>query len=275
MGPGLRSSLGPEGAREEDRVTRREIEGKFKAQLALELGCTPADLSGAETVITGPILHEKRRMFSQKPFFLQMTTFGDGTVISADKRLHPWLREWAKDKRGFWLFEQHNFIVLDRELRKYGYKMAQTHHMFSPKPEIVELQTDLRVRWLEGEEIAPYYGREEFSNALCDKFHPERPDVLAVVALDGDTVMGMAGCSADTSELWQIGIDVLPEYRKRGVGRTLVTLLRNEALRRGAIPYYGTSLSNLPSWRIALGSGFYPLWVETESREDEDNSFVK
>ena len=275
MGPGLRSSLGPEGAREEDRVTRREIEGKFKAQLALELGCTPADLSGAETVITAPILHEKRRMFSQKPFFLQMATFGDGTVISADKRLHPWLREWVKDKRGFWLFEQHNFLALDGELRKYGYKMAQTHHMFAPKPEIVELQTDLRVRWLEGEEIAPYYGREEFSNALCDRFHPERPDVLAVIALEGDTVMGMAGCSADTPELWQIGIDVLPEYRKRGVGRALVTLLRNEALRRGAIPYYGTSLSNLPSWRIALGSGFYPLWVETEAREDEDNSFAK
>ena len=99
--------------------------------------------------------------------------------------------------------------------------------------------------------------------------------MLAVIALDGDTVMGMAGCSADTPELWQIGIDVLPEYRKRGVGRALVTLLRNEALRRGAVPYYGTSLSNLPSWRIALGSGFYPLWVETEAREDEDNSFAK
>ena len=120
-------------------MTRREIEGKFKAQLALELGCGPADLSGAE-----------RRMFSQKPFFLQMATFGDGTVISADKRLHPWLREWAKDKRGFWLFEQHNFLALDGELRKYGYKMAQTHHMFAPKPDILELQTDQRVRWLEG-----------------------------------------------------------------------------------------------------------------------------
>ncbi len=275
MGPGLRSPLGPEGAREEDRVTVREIEERIRAQLALELNCAPEDLSGEDTVITAPILHEKRRMFSQKPFFLQMATFGDGAVISAEERLHPWLREWAKGKRGFWLFEQHNFIALDRELRRYGQKMAMTHHMFAPKPEAWEVRTDLRVRWLEGEDIAPYYGREEFSNALCDRFHPERPDVLAVIALDGDTVMGMAGCSADTPELWQIGIDVLPRYRKRGVGSTLVTLLRNEALRRGAIPYYGTSLSNLPSWRIALDSGFYPLWVETESREDEDSTFAK
>lgn len=27
------------------------------------------------------------------------------------------------------------------------------------------------------------YGREEFSNALCDEYKPERPDILAVAAL--------------------------------------------------------------------------------------------
>ena len=28
-----------------------------------------------------------------------------------------------------------------------------------------------------------------------------------------------SGCSADTPELWQIGIDVLPEYRGRGIAK--------------------------------------------------------
>ena len=68
---------------------------------------------------------------------------------------------------------------------------------------------------------------------------------------------------------------VLPEYRGRGIGRTLVTLLRNEALRRGAIPYYGTSLSNLGSWKTALHSGFVPAWVEAETRKVEDGEFAK
>ena len=75
--------------------------------------------------------------------------------------------------------------------------------------------------------------------------------------------------------MWQIGIDVLPEYRGRGIGKTLVTLLKNEAEKRGALPYYGTSLSNLASWKIALGSGFAPAWVETESRPCPDNEFAK
>ena len=99
--------------------------------------------------------------------------------------------------------------------------------------------------------------------------------MLAVVALDGEKIMGMAGCSADVPDLWQIGIDVLPGYRGHGVARTLVTLLRDEAFRRGAIPYYGTSLSNLASWKTALSSGFEPAWVEPEAREDKDTTFAK
>ena len=250
-------------------MTKAEIAWRFREQIALELGCAPEALSGEETVVTSPVLHERRRRFSEKPFFLQMATFGSGAVISADERLHPWLREWAKGKKGFWLFEQHNYCELERQLRKYGQKMALTHHMFTPTPDPVEIKTDLSLRWLEQKDIPPYYGREEFSNALCDRFRPERPDVLAVAAMDGETVMGMAGCSADTPELWQIGVDVLPPYRGRGIGRTLVTLLRNEVLRRGALPYYGTGLSNISSWRIALAAGFLPAWVEAEAREGE------
>lgn len=256
-------------------LTKDGIERKFKEQLALEFGCAPEDFSGEENVITGPVLHENRRKFSDQPFFLQMATFGAGAVISADERLHPRLREWAKGKRGFWLFEQHNYLELDRLLRGYGYKMALTHHMFTPTTEIAAVETGFPVRWLEQGDIPPFYGREEFSNALCDRFRPERPDVLAVAALDGEEIMGMAGCSADTPELWQIGVDVLPPYRGRGIGKTLVALLRNEALRRGALPYYGTSLSNIASWRVALASGFLPAWVEAEARKAEDGKFEK
>ena len=216
-------------------LSKKDIEEKIKNQIALEFNCLPEDFDKNENMITTACQSEKRRKFSDKPFFLQMATFGKSTVISADDSIHPWLTEWVKDKQGIWLFEQHNFYELECEL----------------------------------------YGNENFPNAICDKFKPERPDVLCVVAMDGDKIMGMAGCSADTPELWQIGIDVLPEYRGRGVAKTLVTLLRNETFRRGAIPYYGTSLSNLASWKTALECGFKPCWVESESQPDEKMEFAK
>ncbi len=256
-------------------MTRAEMLHLVREQLACELGCAPEDFSGEENVITAPILHEKRRRFSDEPFFLQMATFGGNAVLSADESLHQWLRDWVRDKEGFWLFEQHEYFKLERELRKHGYRMALTHHMFLPGPERKAPGTGPELRWLEQADIAPYYGRKELSNALCDRFHPERPDVLAVAAFRDWELMGMAGCSADTPKLWQIGVDVLPGFRGRGLGTCLVTLLKNEALRRGAIPYYGTSLSNLYSWRVALSSGFVPAWIEAEARVDRNQSFMK
>ena len=256
-------------------MTEKQILDTIKRQLSYEFNCRPEDFAKEENVITKSVLHEKRRKFSEKEFFLQMATFGNNAVISADERIHPWLKEWVKDKKGFWLFEQHNFFELETKLREYGYKMALTHHMFVPTPELLNIKTDLNIKWLEQNDLSEYYGKEEFSNALCDRFRPDRPDVLAIVALDGDKICGMAGCSADTPEMWQIGIDVLPEYRGKGIAKTLVALLRDEAYRRGAIPYYGTSLSNIASWKTAISCGFVPAWVETESREVKKDEFAK
>lgn len=89
--------------------------------------------------------------------------------------------------------------------------------------------------------------------------------MLAVGAMKGDDIIGLAGCSADTKLFWQLGIDVLPNYRGTGIGTKLVKLLKDEVFRRGTIPFYGTSLSNLHSWNIAINSGFYPAWVEIET----------
>jgi predicted GNAT family acetyltransferase len=80
--------------------------------------------------------------------------------------------------------------------------------------------------------------------------------------MDGNQIMGMAGCSEDAPGWMQIGIDVMPEYRSRGVGTYLVTLLKNRIMEMGDIPFYGTSASNYHSWNIALNSGFRPAWVE-------------
>ncbi|MBO7420839.1 MAG: GNAT family N-acetyltransferase [Spirochaetaceae bacterium] len=248
------------------QMTKDDIFSITREQLALELNCKAADFLKEENIITAAALHEKRRKFSEEPFYLQTATFGNNAVISADEEMHQWLKKWANGKRGFWLFEQHNFFELECELRKHGYKMAATHHMFLPRPEIIDFKTDIKIKWLGQNDFADFYGKPEFSNALCDRFRPERPDVLAIAALDGEKIIGMAGCSADTPVMWQIGIDVLPEYRGRGVGTALVTLIRNETFRRGALPYYGTSLSNLGSWKIALASGFAPAWIEVETQ---------
>lgn len=62
--------------------------------------------------------------------------------------------------------------------------------------------------------------------------------------------------------MWQIGIDVLPEYRGNRVASTLVSKLTDIIIGKGIVPYYGTSWSNIASIRTAASSGYQLAWVE-------------
>lgn len=238
---------------------------KLLRQLSVDYNCSPADLQAKQSIVTLPALREGRRSYSPGKPFLQMATLGTNTVIMADECLHAFLNSLIQSAEGYRLFELENLIKLNQELGKYGYQMAPTHHMFLPGCD-VEASGRFRIKWLYGSEINSFYGNPLFPNAIAfPKPCPVRPDRIAVLAIDGDTVMGMAGCSEDAPHWQQIGIDVLPKYRSRGIGTCLVTLLKNRIIEMGDIPFYGTAAANVPSQNIALNSGFRPAWVETEA----------
>jgi len=100
----------------------------------------------------------------------------------------------------------------------------------------------------------------QWSNALCEK--RKNLDVLGVGAYHNNRLIGLAGCSADCETMWQIGVDVLPEYRRNGIASALTSRLAAEILERGKIPFYCSAWSNLRSVRNAFKSGFLPAWVE-------------
>jgi GNAT superfamily N-acetyltransferase len=108
----------------------------------------------------------------------------------------------------------------------------------------------------------------EWSNALEEK--RKEHDVLAVGAYDGNRLIGLAGCSADYETMWQIGIDVLPPYRRQGIASALTSRLALEIIDRGKVPFYCTAWSNLGSVRNAIKSGFRPAWVEMTARPIEE-----
>lgn len=268
--------------------------------LAKEFNCRPGDFLRKDNVLTVPALHEGCRQYSSEPYFFHMATLGGNAVITAEECLHPFLQEFMKERAGHWLFELPNLLPLEKELNQLGYTLTQTYHMFLPtgiecvseKPRRFEEPAQCKeryfekhqvsegmrdtierqqaedrehpwtLRWFTGDDIKPFYGDGRFPNAICPEYRPERPDRIVVCAYDGETIMGMAGCSEDAPGWMQIGIDVMPEYRSRGIGTLLVRLLKEKVAEQGDIPFYGTSLSNVHSWNIALNSGFRPTWVE-------------
>ena len=235
-------------------------------QLSLDLVCSPGDFLKSENTITAYKQLEGKRMFSTEDYFIRIAAFGRGAVISANEQIHSWCHDFFKNHRGIDLFEHPIMCDMDTEFVKYGKRMGPIHEMYLPYYDFNRRQDKVsEVKWFEKEEIPALYEDKRFNNALLYDVHSLRPDVLAVASYDGEKITGMAGASMDSESFWQIGIDVLPEYRQNGLATYLVALLTDEIINRGAVPYYGTWCSNIASRNTAQNCGYFPAWTEMYS----------
>lgn len=75
-------------------------------------------------------------------------------------------------------------------------------------------------------------------------------------AVEGSEIVGLSYSSFVTEDTHAIGIETLPQYQNRGVGAHLATLLAEDILANGYIPYWDCSLNNEASKKLALRLGF-------------------
>lgn len=243
------------------------------AQLAVDFNTTPEALQAGGVHFTVPAMHPGRRAYRTEMPFFEMVTVGSSAVLMADEQLHPALKELAKGaEEPHWLLEFPRMQKLAELLTPYGYELTQTHHGYLPAKDFsfAPLPEGFTLKWLERQEISRFYPNKAWPNALHETENPARPDVLALAAMAGDSIAGLAGASADGKEMWQIGIDVLPEYRGRSLGTLLVRNLAAELEKRGKLPFYYASLSNIHSQRIAWNCGFAPAWVDVSAWKTEE-----
>lgn len=243
--------------------TKNEIIKIAKEQLALDYSCQFSDFDKEKNTIVENKLINGRRIYDSDGCFLKILCFSGKAIISGAPEIIPWCEEKLQNRDAAWLFLYPRLRAIDRKLQEFGHEIADAHHYYLPNPEVSKIEVTGTVKWYEHDDILQFENDCRFEEAFA--FDEQRPDVLAVAALDGDNIMGMAGASADSDTMWQIGIDVLPQYRGRGVGTKLVSLLKNEILRRGKIPFYGTVESHFHSQNIALNAGFFPCWAELYS----------
>lgn len=253
-------------------MTKQQAWDRALAQLSIDYNAPrEAFLAEGVTLTESKALPGRRRYSEQAPFF-QMATTGRGAVIAADPCLHEGLRAWtAGREQGHWLFEQQNTPPLEALLAAHGWQLFMTHHMFLPTRSFTPrpLPAGLTERWYDERTVYELYP-SAFHNAISETENLLRPDVIALAALEGETIVALAGASADAENFWQVGIDVLPAWRGRGLGSLLVENLCARMEERGAVPFYGTAPANLHSQNIALNCGFRPAWVELTSKPKEE-----
>ncbi|MBE6991501.1 MAG: GNAT family N-acetyltransferase [Ruminococcaceae bacterium] len=244
-------------------MTKQEIFETAYRQLALDMSCTVDDIISSKNVYCGKKHLEGRRLFNNDKSPLSILCINNKVVFSGDDDIVSWCRERFDDVKGGWFTEFDNLRILDARLLAHGHRIMDSHCFFLPDGESQLEQAD-GVCWYEKDELERFRGDERFEQALG--FEELRPDELAVTFENNGQILAMAGVSSDSDLLWQIGINTLPEAEGRGLGKYLVTLLKNEVIRRGKVPYYGCHFSHSISQRIAIGAGFTPVWSEIYTR---------
>lgn len=243
------------------RITPEFLE-RFEAQLCIDFNCELSYLKQKKNIITpSSFSPDKRSNFTYAPM-LRIISYYEKILITCDPKLLDWAKERYENEFSGWIFRYPNPQQIDTELQKYGECIHDIHHYFLPLEGFPQVNPTFPIKWFERDELEQFRG-QPYPEAIA--FHPRNPDILAVAAMDGDNIMGIAGASADTDDLWQIGITVNPAYRGQGIAVQLVTLLKDEIIRREKVPFYGTVESHNLSNSVAIKSGFFPVWSELTS----------
>ncbi len=245
--------------------TKTEILNIAKKQLAVDFNCQPSDFEKEGNTITENKLLEGRRVYENDGCFLKMICIWGRAIISTDEEIRQWLEEKILKRDACWLFDFNKLRAIDNKLREFGHEIEEKHNYYLPYPVTCDVKPLTKIKWFEKEDILQFEGDSRFGEAFM--FDDNFPDILGVAAFDGDNIIGMAGASADSENLYQIGINVMPEYRGNGIGTNLVALLKQEVLKRGKVPFYGTAESHIVSRNIAIKAGFFPAWVELNSKK--------
>ena len=248
-------------------MTNQEILKIAMAQSARDLSADARDFEKGENVVVTSRESDGARRYFKLPFSCQLVSYGNNVVASVSPKFREIAENYINKYPVEHLFETPHLHVLNEALMEKGQKICFMAEYFLPDVDVLRpLDCSYELRILTGEDFADLY-LPEWSNALCkDRKHL---DVLGVGAYDNGKLIGLAGCSADCDTMWQIGIDVLPEYRRQGIASALTSRLAVEILNRGKVPFYCAAWCNVKSVRNALRSGFHPAWVEMTAKSCE------
>ena len=217
-------------------MTNADILRIAMEQHAIDANCSPDDFMRADNVTVISRENENARRYLSLPLFCNLITYGSNIVASVDERIYNFIKKYIDTEYPHGCFETPQLHHLTNELSKYGFLPCYQAEYWLPDIDVLRpLPCRYETRLLDIDGFADLY-LPQWSNALSEK--RRHLDMLAVGAYDGERLIGLAGCSADCDTMWQIGIDVLPEYRRQGIAAALTSQLAVEVLNRGIVPFY-------------------------------------
>ena len=229
-------------------------------QSALDIGADAEDFLDSKNIMVKFQLGSFARKYYREPISCTMVSYGNNIVAATKPEYTDLIRDYINAHDFYHCFETPTMHLLDEQLLPLGQRVCFMAEYFLPDTRCMQrLSCPYELKVLTQPDFQSLY-LPQWSNALCEQ--RKELDVLGVGAYDNGQLIGLAACAADCNTMWQIGVDVLPEYRQRGVAAALTSNLAFEILNRDKVPFYCCAWSNIRSAKNAIKSGFRPAWVE-------------
>ncbi|MDR3595631.1 GNAT family N-acetyltransferase [Clostridium sp.] len=248
-------------------MTNNDILNIAMQQSAIDSNCDMDDFKSFENKVVISRDNQNARKYLELPFLCDLTSYGNNIVASVSEELSTIVTDYINKYPVEHCFETPNLHVLIEKLKPFNMSVCFMAEYFLPDMTVIKpLECNYETKILEAVDFVDLY-LPEWSNALCE--NRKDLDKLAVGAYHNGKLIGLAGCSADCDSMWQIGIDVLPAYRRQGIASCLTNKLALEVLSRNIVPFYCCAWSNIKSARNAIKSGFKPAWVQVTVKTNE------
>ena len=216
----------------------------IKTYLAEQFFCQSSELENDDTFFT---INNK----STLPY-IKIMAYNKCVIISTSQSLHLKVKAALTGKNRDEIFE-------------FPFVYGQTIHFIPDfkKVQRLLLPNDYSYELLQGSEIQKLRYIEGFDNSLVFDSSGHTSTSIVFLAKKDNEVIALAGAGSETNNLWEVGVDVKPEYRKSGLGTKLVSNLTVDIIKQGIVPFYSASVTNLGSQMVANRSGYIPCWIDT------------
>ncbi len=248
-----------------DSITWSAAIARARRVLAADYACDPQAFVEDGLTFSMPAVRAGRRRFPIPVRPLAIGTFGRGVVVlCGDDRQEP-LRAMLKDAARDDIFAAGVVARLVNFVGQDGQVIHGPHPTFlcsSDRLMPAAPPSGVAIDILLEDSIGSIPQQADFPHALSSTERPGRPTVAAAIAIAGEGIVGVAAVRADSEDLWQIAVDVLPEAQGSGVGKTIVAAVAGWILDQGRVPYYAAAAGNIRSQALAVSVGFRPAWTE-------------
>ena len=163
---------------------------------------------------------------------IKMLLLYDLILVSSSKNLYDLVNEKLKNKNTYEIFEfplvygQSIYFIPDLErITKQKEMDNLSFKLFDGNTSDIDLSSG-------------FENAITFENGKCISD-------IAYCAFDGNKIVGVAGADKINDDIWEVGIEVLPEYRKDGLATILTKNLTLKKIKKGIVPIWCASSTNI------------------------------